>query len=503
MKPEASPPEAFPSRKAHIFHLTAEYWPYVRTGGLAEAVRGMASFQRESGSDVTVLLPLYQVIQSGDYGLEPVGKEFDVRIGHRVEPARLWKATLDTAGVRVLLLEQPHFFDRKGVYGEDGKDYLDNHLRFSFLAGAAAQVLPEVAPGPAPTVLHMHDWHTALAVVYLRTIAKGQAFSDRVASVLTVHNGGFQGHFAPEIMADLGLPLELFHMDFMEWYGRTNVLKGGLVFTDMATTVSPSHSFELRTEAGGFGLHHTFLDLHDRLVGVLNGIDYSIWDPETDPEIESNYSAQDLSGKAACKVALQKEFGFPADPGKLLIGMVARMTAQKGMDLILGGRAIREADAQFIFLGNGERRFEEGLENLAREHPDRIAVALEFSEEREHRIVSGADALLMPSLYEPCGLTQMRAMRYGTPPLARRVGGLADTIQDGHTGLLFDDYKPERLDWLVERAIARYEKPPSWQHMIVHGMAEDHSWERVVDRYFWVYQQALETRTQILNETSP
>ncbi len=317
--------------------------------------------------------------------------------------------------------------------------------------------------------------------------------------MLSVHNGGFQGHFPRETLADMGLPFELYTMAVMEWYGRANILKAGLVFTDMATTVSPSHSFELRTEAGGFGLHHTFLDLHDRLVGVLNGIDCRIWNPETDPYLQANYSTQDLSGKAECKTALQREYGLPEDPDKLLIGMVARMAAQKGMDLILGGRAIRNSDAQFIFLGSGERRFEEGLENVAAAHPDRVAVHLDFTEEREHRVVAGADALLMPSQYEPCGLTQMRAMRYGTPPLARRVGGLEDTIEDGHTGLLFDDYKPERLDWLIDRAIARYQKPATWRDMVEHGMAEEFSWEMVVDRYFEVYERAFETRSESLN----
>jgi starch synthase len=299
-------------------------------------------------------------------------------------------------------------------------------------------------------------------------------------------------------MAEMGLPNELYHMDVMEWYGRANILKGGLVFTDMATTVSPSHSFELRTEAGGFGLHHTFLGLHDRLVGVLNGIDYRIWDPEKDPQIPANYSAEDLSGKAQCKAAVQREYGLQEDPDRLLVGMVARIVSQKGMDLILGGNAIREAEAQFVFLGSGERRFEEGLQNLAAAYPERVAVDLAFQEEKEHRIVAGTDALLMPSLYEPCGLTQMRAMRYGTIPLARRVGGLDDTIADGHTGLLFDDYKPERLDWLIERAVARYKKPATWRDTIEHGMALDYSWERVVDRYFEVYEQAFEARAEFL-----
>lgn len=495
---ETKPRKAGPSRTARIVHLTAEYWPYARTGGLGEAVRGMAHFQSAAGSETTVILPLYESIKHGDYGIEPVGGPFTVPIGHRVEEGQLWEATKGTDGPRVLFLENQDYFGRNGVYGEGREDYADNHLRFSFLAAAAVQVLPEIAPGPKPVLLHMHDWHTALAVVYLRALGKGDPFADRVATVLSVHNGGFQGHFPREVMAEMGLPYELYRMDAMEWYGRANVLKGGLVFTDMASTVSPSHSFELRTEAGGFGLHHTFLGLRDRLVGVLNGIDYRIWNPETDPQIPANYSARDLGGKADCKAAIQREYGLEEDPDRLLIGMVARMVSQKGMDLILGGSAIREAEAQFVFLGSGERRFEEGLQNLSTSYPDRVAVEIGFSDEKEHRIVAGADALLMPSLYEPCGLTQMRALRYGTVPLARRVGGLDDTIEDGRTGLLFDDYKPERLDWLIERAVARYKKPATWRDTVRHGMALDYSWERVADRYFEVYEQAFEARAESL-----
>jgi starch synthase len=290
-------------------------------------------------------------------------------------------------------------------------------------------------------------------------------------------------------------------MDVMEWYGRANILKAGLVFTDMAATVSPSHAFELRTASGGFGLHHTFLGLHDRLVGVLNGIDLSIWDPATDPNIPARYSLTDLSGKATCRKALQREFGLPENPRPLLIGMVARMVAQKGMDLILGGSALREADAQFVFLGSGEPRFEEALRNLATSHPDRIAVQTEFKEEKEHRVIAGADALMMPSLYEPCGLTQMRAQRYGTIPLARRVGGLGDTIEDGTTGLLFDDYKADRLDWTIARAVTRYRNPDAWSDMIEHAMVQDFSWERVVRRYFEVYDRAFEVRKRKLSSS--
>jgi starch synthase len=481
-----------PARSAHIVHLTAEYWPYIRTGGLGEAVRGMATFQSRAGSNATVILPLYEAIREGDYGLRPLGDAFQVQVGPRTEWARLWEAKKGTEGPRVLLIENVDYFGRRGVYGEGGSDYPDNHRRFSFFCAAAVNILPRVAP--KSVLLHMHDWHTALTIVYLRVLGRGDLYADSVASVLSVHNGGFHGHFPPVVLQEIGLPMELYRMDVMEWYGRANILKAGLVFTDMASTVSPNHAFELRTESGGFGLHHTFLGLHNRLVGVLNGIDFGIWDPETDPHIPARYSFRDLSGKAACKAALQRAYGLPEDPNRLLIGMVARMVAQKGMDLILGGSAIREADAQFIFLGSGEPRYEEALRMISRAHPHRIASQTEFTEEREHRVMAGADALMMPSLYEPCGLTQMRAQRYGTIPLARRVGGLEDTIEDGTTGLLFDDFKPDRLDWTIARAVTRYRNPDAWIDMMEHAMVQDFSWERVVSRYFEVYDRAFEVR---------
>lgn len=486
-----------PACPAQIVHLTAEYWPYMRTGGLGEAARGMATYQHKMGSDVTVLFPLYGPVREGDFGLEPFGDEFEVTVGPRTERGRLWRATKGTLGPRVLLIENGEYFDRPGVYGEDGSDYEDNHRRFAFLSAAAVHVLPKVFTGP--TLLHVHDWHTALAVIYLRELEKGNSFYDQVATVLSVHNGGFQGHFPPETLPEIGLPPELYRIDCMEWYGRANILKGGLTYTDMATTVSPSHSFELRTEAGGFGLHHTFLDLHDRLVGILNGIDYDIWNPATDPDLPVNYSVEDMSGKAECKAALQREYGLPEDPDALVIGMVARLVAQKGIDLLLEGKSIREANAQFIFLGSGEPRYEEALTGVAQQHPDRVVIQFDFQEDREHRIIGGADALLMPSLYEPCGLTQMRAQRYGTIPIARRVGGLAETIRDGSTGLLFDEYTPDRLDWTIDRAVVRFNHPDAWREMINHAMVRDFSWGWVVGQYCEVYDRAFQLREEALN----
>lgn len=485
------------SRTAHVVHVTAEYWPFVRTGGLGEAVRGMAEFQARAGAPVTVFLPLFQAVRRAGHPMVPSEDPFEVRLGGRKEPARLWEwAGGERGDPRIFFVEHQEYFDRPGIYGENHADYPDNDLRFSFFCAAVLQVLPRLTR--EPIVLHLHDWHTALAAVYLRVLDRGNPFADRLPIVLSVHNGGFQGHFPPESLARMGLPIELYRMEIMEWYGRANVLKGGLVFSDMVATVSPTHAFELRTEDGGFGLHHTFLSLHDRLVGVLNGIDHGIWNPETDPGIAANYSVEELSGKARCKAALQQELGLPQDPSTLLIAMVARLVAQKGIDLILSGGALRRARAQFVFLGSGERRYEKALWELAQAWPERIAVDLAYGEEKEHRIIAGADALLMPSLYEPCGLTQMRAMRYGAVPLARRVGGLNDTIQDGVTGLLFDDYKPERLDWIVDRAVARFAKPEAWLDLVENAMVQDFSWERVVERYFDVYDRAFEVRAEAL-----
>ena len=482
--------------RIQIVHLAAEYWPYIRTGGLGEAVRGIASYEASLGYETVAILPLYSSLRGGPCELRPLGDPFQVQVGPRTETGRLWEAPRCADGVRILFVENSEYFDRPGVYGEGGRDYPDSHRRFAFFSKAVVELLPSIVR--PPVVLHMHDWHTALSIVYLRILNEGDPFADQIASVLSVHNGGFQGHLPPEVLSDIGLPMDLYRMDFMEWYGRANILKAGLLSTDMATTVSGSHAFELRTEAGGFGLHHTFLDLQDRLVGILNGIDVRIWDPRTDVAIPANFSEDDFSGKAVCKAALQREYHLPVDPDRLLIAMVARMVAQKGLELVLKGRRIGETDAQFIFLGEGEPHFAEGLARLAAAHPDRIAVDSAFTEGKEHRVIAGADALLMPSLYEPCGLTQMRAQRYGTVPLARRVGGLEETIEDGVNGLLFDDFSPDRLDWLVDQARIRYSDSEGWRKMMLSGMAKDFSWGLVVNRYFDVYERARQIRAGVL-----
>ncbi|WP_419166195.1 glycogen synthase [Candidatus Palauibacter sp.] len=479
-----------PAEELAVVHLVTEYWPYARTGGLAEAVRGIATFQAAQGTPVTVFMPLYRAVREAYPDLEPIADAFRVRVGPRVEAARILQHPGPRRNPRVLFIDHPGFFDRGGIYGEDGADYEDNPIRFAFYNLAALKILPELAN--VPVVVHAHDWHAALAPVFLRTRFAGREAHDRMATVFSIHNAGYQGLQGREVLQELGLPRELFHWRRMEFYGHLNLLKGGLVFADYATTVSPTHAHELRTTAGGFGLHGSFIELGDRFLGILNGIDLDVWDPATDREIEATFSRSDQAGKALCKGALQREYSLPEAPREPLYGMTARLVGQKGLDLLLDGGLLERAEGQFIFLGAGEDRYETALRDIATRHPDRVALDTDFSEPKEHRLLAGADLLLMPSLYEPCGLTQMRAQRYGALPVARRVGGLADTIEDQVTGFLFDGYTSEDLEVALGRATALYGgSPEAWAEHMVEAMSRDFGWASSAQRYLDVYRRAL------------
>ena len=471
-----------------VVHVTAEYYPYARIGGLAEAVSGLANFQRAAGLNVAAILPLYRTVRDVDPDLEPVGQPFMVPMGTHSEEARVFRVSGASAGPQVFFIEHLDYFNRHGIYGENAIDYLDNARRFAFFALAAVTALPRLMPGAV--LLHAHDWHTALALVYLRTLLKDR-FSAPVTGVLSVHNPGYQGHFPPDVMPQIGLPWELYNWRQLEWYGKVNFLKGGLAFADFVTTVSPTQAEELRTPGGGFGLHEAFIWLADRLVGVLNGIDQHTWNPANDRQITAQYSPEELEGKRRCKAGLQRSFGLPQRRKVPLFGMTGRMVTQKGLDLILQSHELLNTDAQFVFLGSGEQKYETALVELASSAPDRVGVQLDFTDRLEHRLMAGADIFLMPSLYEPCGLTQMRAQRYGSPPIVRHVGGLADTVEDSLTGFAFDPYTPEAFMEATFRALDCFNDSSTWQNIMRQGMARDFSWERSVATYLDVYRRAV------------
>lgn len=477
-----------------IVHLTAEYSPFARTGGLAEAAMGLANFQVRAGANVVVFVPLYRTVRDFAPDLAPLGRPLQISLGFRSEEVRFFREVAPPAGPKVVFVDAPNYFNRNGLYGEGGRDYADNARRFALFSRAVLDAIPRLIQGPV--LIHAHDWHTSLALMYMRTYADLRERFHHTPTVLSVHNGGYQGHFPASMMAECGIPPEVYNFRQLEWYDRLNFLKGGLAFADMVVTVSPTHADELRTPAGGFGLHGMFQSLGDRFVGITNGIDQSVWDPELDDQITANYTIADTANKTRCKAALQRSFGLPQRRRVPLFGMTSRMVTQKGLDLILNSHLVWNLDAQFVFLGAGEPRYEQALTALASARPRNVGVQLHFTDRMEHRLMAGADMFLMPSQYEPCGLTQMRAQRYGSLPIGRRVGGIADTVQDDVTGFLFDEYHSGALDWAMSRALARFSDRKQWEPRMKAGMQRDFGWERSAERYAQVYKRAIERARQ-------
>jgi starch synthase len=479
-----------------VVHLAAEYFPYARTGGLAEAAWGLHRFQHRRGLKTAAIVPLYASARPHLRKLVAQGEPWSLRFGDRTETFSLWRDLEPASETPVWFIQNDGFFGRSGIYGEQGRDYPDNHLRFAAFSAAAVTALPRITSGPV--LLHAHDWHAALAAVYLRTWGAGVPWYDRIPVSLSVHNGGYQGHFGPEVIAEIGLPWSVYHFTRLEWYGKTNFLKGGLTHCDTATTVSPSHAEELRTPDGGFGLHEVYQELGPRFSGVLNGIDQTVWDPGNDEHIAARYLPGDLRGKPACKADLQRRFGLPERSDVPLLALAGRMVTQKGLDLVVHNHGLFNGEAQFVFLGSGEKRFEDALFGLKSAMPSRIGVETRFSDELEHVLMAGADLFLMPSQYEPCGLTQMRAQRYGTIPVARRVGGLSDTIDDGVTGFLFDAFDERALTGGLWRALIEHSSARAWRAMQDEAMQRDFGWDGVARQYEDIYARAIARRASQL-----
>jgi starch synthase len=448
---------------------------------------------------VSLVVPLYRQARARAPRLAAASDPYEVIVGGRREVARLYTTPDERPDgaaerrarprPRVYFVESGYYFDRPGIYGEGG-DYGDNARRFAFLAAAALQALPAIAR--APVLLHAHDWHTALAPAYVRTWYAGHPYFRDVATVLSVHNAGYQGHYPATTVPDVGLPWDVYDFRRFEWYGRMNLLKGGLAHADGATTVSPTHAAELRTAAGGFGLHDHFRALGERFTGIVNGIDQHIWDPSADPHLAATYTRDDTAGKLACRRALQQAYGLPVRDDVPIFAMSARLIRQKGLDLILADTGLFGLDAQFVFLGAGEAGYESALRAWARRAPDRVRVDTEFNDPAEHRLVAGADVLLMPCQYEPCGLTQMRAQRYGTLPLVRATGGLADTVEDGVTGFVFASYDAAAFVGGAVRAVRTFQgAPAAWRQMRHAAMGRDFGWARSEERYRALYARVL------------
>ena len=473
-----------------ILMVASEALPFAKTGGLADVLGSLPRALAQLGHDVDVVMPRYRGIAAGEH----TGR-ITVPLGAQVADADVFIAT--DGRVRTVFIAHDGYYDRDYLYGANGHDYADNAERFAFLSRAA---LEWAATQKRYDVVHAHDWQAGLVPVLLRTALGQHPRIGTVPAVFTIHNLAYQGVFDASWLPRLGLGWELFHLDALEYWGRVSYLKGGIMFSRTITTVSPTYAREIQTPEFGFGFDGILRYRAADLVGILNGIDYDQWDPRRDPHLPEPYDASNLQGKAAAKVAVLEAYGLPVTVETLsrpLVGMISRLVDQKGFDLIAAlADELPRLPASFTLLGTGERRYEDMWLGLASRHPGRIGAKIGFSEALAHTIEAGADLFLMPSRFEPCGLNQMYSLRYGTVPLVRATGGLADTVRnldpatgDG-TGFTFAEYSPQALLGTLRWALSIYPDRALWRRMQEAGMEQDFSWTASAREYVKVYEQA-------------
>jgi starch synthase len=478
-----------------VLSVASEVYPLVKTGGLADVAGALPAALKGCGVEMRTLMPGYPDVVKAMSSVEVLLQLQNFHGG----PARLLGGMHD--GLDLLVLDAPHLFARPGnpYLAPDGKDWPDNALRFAALSRMAANIGLGAMPAFVPDIVHAHDWQAALAPAFVH-FHRGS----RPGTVMTVHNLAYQGVFSHEMLETIGLPPDSFSIRGVEYYGQISFLKGGLQFADRITTVSPTYALEIQTDEGGMGLGGLLRERSAALSGILNGIDVSVWNPAGDPHIAATYSADALERRAANKVALQQQFGLPQRPDVLLLGVISRLSPQKGLDLLLSSLdTILSEGMQLALLGSGDRELEARFAAAAKAHPDRIGVVIGYDEPLAHVIQAGCDALVVPSRFEPCGLTQLCALRYGAIPIVARVGGLEDTIVDVDdaaraglvpTGFKFGPVTADHLARALRRARALFEDRPAWRRLQRNGMTTDVSWTSRANRYSELYRDIVATR---------
>jgi starch synthase len=472
-----------------VLFATSEAIPLVKTGGLADVSGALPIALRQVGVDCRLLLPGYPSVLSGLDDLTEVAAL--PGLANNAE-GRLLAGSLPGSKLIVYVLQLPEAYERPGGPYQDfhNQDHADNAWRFAVFSQVAARLASPLSPlAWTPDILHCNDWQTGLAPAYLHFLGRP------TPSVMTVHNLAFQGIFPPTAMAMTGLPEAAFAIEGLEYYGNVSYLKGGLYYADQLTTVSPSYAREIQSEPLGMGLQGLLSSRASQLTGIVNGIDGEEWNPSEDPHIARSYSAGALTGKKLCKLALQQELGLKPERNAPVFGLIARMTHQKGLDMVLACAAgIIAHGGQLVLLGTGVRAIEHSVREMVAKHPGQAACFIGYDEALSHRIEAGADLFLMPSRFEPCGLNQMYSLRYGTVPIVHATGGLRDTVEDGVTGFLFEEASAEALRQAIERALATYADAARWQQMMKAGMRRDFSWEKSAQQYVQVYRALLASR---------
>ncbi len=483
-----------------VFYLSSEIYPFAKTGGLADVAGTLPVSLKKLGVDIILAMPYYnKFVEKHDP--EDAGITLDVEFNGEVFKTPVLKK--EYRGVTTYFIRNDRYFDRDYLYGTPEGDYPDNPLRFGFFSVAALRLLEKL--NFKPGIIHLNDWQTALIPVYLKNTDLFPFLKD-TKTILTIHNLAYQGTFPPDVLKSLMLPESLFNMEALEFYGKINFLKGGIVFSDVITTVSPTYAREIQTSEFGYGLEGVLYKRREHLFGILNGIDYDVWNPETDEYIYYNYSYGDFHYKKVLnKTHLQEDMGLPASSEIPLIGIVSRLAAQKGFDLLSDAMSeLSRLDLQMVILGTGDKIYQDLLMDFGTKFPDKFAVKIDFDPVLARRIYAGSDMFLMPSRYEPCGLGQMIAMRYGTIPIVRKTGGLADTVEDftyeklkrdpgkrkGY-GFSFGTYTHAHLIDAIKRALKVFKDQETWQQLIKIAMTRDFSWKSSAKEYVELYERVI------------
>ncbi len=483
--------------------VTPEAAPFAKTGGLADVAGALPKALFRLGHEPVLIMPLYRLVRETAPPNIEVAR-FTVPVGRRHADVVLWQGQIPGSGAPAYFIEQDDYFDRPGIYGNGYFGYPDNCERFTLLSRAAIEAVR--ALGFSADLFHIHDWQTALVAPYLKLFYRNDPLLRSTASLLTIHNMSHQGIFWHWDMEVLGLGWDHFNIREFEFWNKVNLLKGGIVYADAVNTVSPTYSREIQTRSHGHGLEDVLRQRGDTVYGVVNGIDEAIWNPAADPHIKRPYGPEDLSGKESCKRALQRQVGL-RQRRTPLIGIVSRLAEQKGIDLLIDALPglFERTDLQCVVLGDGEENLRDDLELLEEKFPERIKAFGGYDETLAHRIIAGADMIVVPSRFEPCGLTQLYALKYGSVPVVRNTGGLSDTVVDCRpetleagtaTGFCFKQPTPKALAACVERAIALYRDRTAWEQLIRIGMQQDWSWERSASKYQVLYEEAIRKRNR-------
>jgi len=481
----------------NILMVSSECVPFVKVGGLADVVGTLPAYLKKLGHDVRIIIPKYRSIDGNKYGLKTLPYRLRASVGKETENFRI-KYCETKDGVIVYFIENMRYFNRPGVYGSGGTDFGDNKERFIFFCRAALEAVKAIMF--RPDIIHCHDWETGLIPAYLKTNFKNDGFFWNTSSVFTIHNIAYQGSFAPDAVETAGFSWEDFTPGKLEFYNNLNCMKCGIALSDAVSTVSPTYAKEIK-EFNGRGMEGVLNLRGDEIYGILNGIDYEYWNPSTDKFIQANFSKSDLSGKKICKAELQKLCGFAQDENAYLFGCVSRLDNQKGFDIIIDALyALKDKNMQFVILGSGDESIQWRLKEAAANMPSKVAAFFSYDEPLSHKIYAGADAYMMPSRFEPCGLSQIIALSYGTIPIVNRTGGLSDTIEYYNhyikrgNGFMFNITYGENFVQTILKSEKIFLDKPDWNILTSNAMSCDFSWNKSVSEYQRMYQTVADKK---------